>query len=104
MPWAGRLNAAERCPDDPPKPTGDARAVAAPVRRCAAAIAAARTTCDAHPWGSRTAGPEARQRYACSAELPAKNGHVLVHRHGQVIALDTTVLPVMVRESVWLRP
>ncbi len=46
----------------------------------------------------------ARQRYARSAELPAKNGHVLVHRPGQVIALDTTVLPVMVREGVFGDP
>ncbi|MFE2478524.1 transposase, partial [Streptomyces sp. NPDC059389] len=46
----------------------------------------------------------ARQRYARSAELPAKNGHVLIHRPGQVIALDTTVLPVMVRESMFGDP
>jgi transposase InsO family protein len=46
----------------------------------------------------------ARQRYARSAELPVKNGHVLVHRPGQVIALDTTVLPVMVREGVFGDP
>ncbi|MFC9915723.1 transposase [Streptomyces sp. NPDC127197] len=45
-----------------------------------------------------------RQRYARSAELPVKNGHVLVHRPGQVVALDTTVLPVMVRESVFGDP
>ncbi len=31
----------------------------------------------------------ARQRYVRSGELPAKNGHVLVHRPGQVVALDT---------------
>jgi hypothetical protein len=43
----------------------------------------------------------ARQRYARSAQLPAKNGHVLVHRPGQVVALDTTVLPVMVRDGVF---
>jgi transposase InsO family protein len=46
----------------------------------------------------------ARQRYARSAQLPAKNGHVLVHRPGQVVALDTTVLPVMVREGVFGDP
>jgi len=46
----------------------------------------------------------ARQRYARSAELPAKNGHVLVHRPGQVVALDTTVLPVMVRDGVFGDP
>ena len=46
----------------------------------------------------------ARQRYARSAQLPAKNGHVLVHRPGQVVALDTTVLPVMVRDGVFGDP
>lgn len=46
----------------------------------------------------------ARQRYARSAELPVKNGHVFVHRPGQVVAPDTTVLPVMVRESVFGDP
>lgn len=43
----------------------------------------------------------ARQRYARSADLPVKNGHVLVHRPGQVVALDTTVLPVMLRDGVF---
>jgi transposase InsO family protein len=33
-----------------------------------------------------------------------KNGHVLVHRPGQVVALDTTVLPVMLREGVFGDP
>ena len=42
--------------------------------------------------------------YARSADLPEKNGHVLVHRPGQVVALDTTVLPVMVREGVFGDP
>ena len=46
----------------------------------------------------------ARQRYARSAELPEKNGHVMMHRPGQVVALDTTVLPVMVREGVFGEP
>ncbi|MFJ7998718.1 transposase [Streptomyces sp. NPDC096310] len=46
----------------------------------------------------------ARQRYARSAELPIKAGHVVLHRPGQVVALDTTVLPVMVRESVFGDP
>ncbi|MFE9803731.1 transposase [Streptomyces goshikiensis] len=45
-----------------------------------------------------------RQRYVRSGALPEKNGHVLVHRPGQVVALDTTVLPVMVRESVFGEP
>ena len=42
-----------------------------------------------------------RQRYARSAELPMKAGHVVVSRPGQVVALDTTILPVKVRESVF---
>lgn len=46
----------------------------------------------------------ARQRYIRSADLPEKDGHVLVHRPGQVVALDTTVLPVMVREGVFGDP
>ncbi len=46
----------------------------------------------------------ARQRYARSAELPMKNGHVVIHRPGQVVALDTTILPVMVREGVFGDP
>ncbi|GAP51763.1 hypothetical protein [Streptomyces azureus] len=46
----------------------------------------------------------ARQCYARSAELPMKNGHVVIHRPGQVVALDTTVLPVMVREGVFGDP
>jgi transposase InsO family protein len=46
----------------------------------------------------------ARQRYARSADLPQKDGYVLVHRPGQVVALDTTVLPVMVREGVFGDP
>ncbi|KPI22247.1 hypothetical protein OV320_1658 [Actinobacteria bacterium OV320] len=47
----------------------------------------------------------ARQRYARSADLPAGvGGQVLVHRPGQVVALDTTVLPVMVREHVFGDP
>lgn len=50
-------------------------------------------------------GPSgARQRYARSADLPVSAGHVVVHRPGQVVALDTTVLPVMVRETVFGDP
>lgn len=45
-----------------------------------------------------------RQRYARSAELPVSGGHVLVDRPGQVVALDTTVLPVKVREEVFGEP
>jgi hypothetical protein len=46
-----------------------------------------------------------RQRYAGSAAqaLPS-GGHVVVHRPGQVVALDTTVLPVKVREGVFGEP
>ncbi|MFF0656082.1 hypothetical protein [Micromonospora tulbaghiae] len=46
----------------------------------------------------------ARQRYARGGELPASGGHVVVHRPGQVLALDTTVLPVKVRETVFAEP
>ncbi|HEV2345149.1 MAG TPA: helix-turn-helix domain-containing protein [Actinocrinis sp.] len=46
----------------------------------------------------------ARQRYARSVELPVSGGHVMVHRPGQVVALDTTVLPVMMRETVFGDP
>jgi hypothetical protein len=42
-----------------------------------------------------------RQRYARSAQLPTKGGFVLIDRPGQIVALDTTVLPVMVREGVF---
>ena len=55
-------------------------------------------------WGEWFGPGGARQRYARSAELPEKNGHVLVHRPGQVVALDTTILPVMVREGVFGDP
>ncbi|WP_051808224.1 hypothetical protein [Actinoplanes subtropicus] len=46
----------------------------------------------------------ARQRYLRTAELPAPGGHVVVHRPGQVVALDTTILPVKVRETVFGEP
>ncbi|MEU6393621.1 transposase [Streptomyces sp. NPDC046939] len=42
-----------------------------------------------------------RQRYERSAQLPMRGGCVLIDRPGQVVALDTTVLPVMVRDSVF---
>ena len=45
-----------------------------------------------------------RQRYARSAavaEANATGGHVVIHRPGQVVALDTTPLPVLVRETVF---
>jgi hypothetical protein len=46
-----------------------------------------------------------RQRYVVStpAALPS-GGHVVVHRPGQVVALDTTVLPVKVHEQVFGEP
>jgi len=46
----------------------------------------------------------ARQRYARSAVVPASGHHVVVHRPGQVVALDTTILPVKVRETVFGEP
>jgi hypothetical protein len=46
----------------------------------------------------------ARQRYARTADLPTSGGHVVVHRPGQVVALDTTILPVKVRETVFGEP
>ena len=46
----------------------------------------------------------ARQRYQRSAALATSGQHVVVHRPGQVVALDTTILPVKVRESVFGEP
>jgi hypothetical protein len=47
----------------------------------------------------------ARQRYARSADsTDCSAGHVVVHRPGQVVALDTTALPVKVRETVFGEP
>ncbi|MDQ7907608.1 hypothetical protein RB614_24100 [Phytohabitans sp. ZYX-F-186] len=46
----------------------------------------------------------ARQHYARTADLPTSGGHVVVHRPGQVVALDTTILPVKVRETVFGEP
>ncbi len=46
----------------------------------------------------------ARQRYARSAALPTSGEHVVVHRPGQIVALDTTILPVKVRETVFGEP
>jgi len=44
----------------------------------------------------------ARQRYLRSAAaVEPSTEHVVVHRPGQVVALDTTVLPVKVREHVF---
>ncbi len=47
----------------------------------------------------------ARQRYARSAaELPVTGEHVVIHRPGQVVALDTSPLGVKVREHVFGEP
>ncbi|MFJ9692298.1 hypothetical protein [Kitasatospora sp. NPDC101183] len=54
-----------------------------------------------HEWFGPGRG---RQRYERSASLPEKDGHVLVTRPGQVVALDATILPVMVREGVFGDP
>lgn len=46
-----------------------------------------------------------RQKYARSADrVQATGQHVVVHRPGQVVALDTTELAVLVRESVFGEP
>jgi hypothetical protein len=46
-----------------------------------------------------------RQRYARSAaRVPSAGEHVVMHRPGQVVALDTTVLAVKVRETVFAEP
>ncbi|ACZ86509.1 transposase [Streptosporangium roseum] len=51
-------------------------------------------------------GPDgARQRYVRSAEaVETSRAHVVVHRPGQVVALDTTPLSVKVREHVFGEP
>ncbi len=47
----------------------------------------------------------ARQRYARSAaRVDTSSDHVVVHRPGQVVALDTTILPVKLRETVFDEP
>jgi hypothetical protein len=51
-------------------------------------------------WGEWFGPDGSRQRYARSAAAaPLTGRHVVVHRPGQVVALDTTVLPVKVREA-----
>ncbi|WP_129286963.1 DDE-type integrase/transposase/recombinase [Streptomyces sp. GZWMJZ-114] len=42
-----------------------------------------------------------RQRNQQADDLVSNDGYVLIDRPGKVVALDTTVLPVMVRESVF---
>jgi hypothetical protein len=47
----------------------------------------------------------ARQRYVRSAaSVATSKEHVVVHRPGQIVALDTTMLPVKVREHVFGDP
>ncbi len=47
----------------------------------------------------------ARQRYQRSAAaVEASKAHVVVHRPGQVVALDTTPLPVKIRETMFGTP
>jgi hypothetical protein len=62
-------------------------------------------------WTVRTAwlewfGPGGtRQRYARTAEaIDPSQVHVVVHRPGQVVALDTTPLPVKVRDGMFGEP
>jgi hypothetical protein len=45
-----------------------------------------------------------RPRNAGTGDLPASFGHVTISRPGQVVALDTTVLPVKVRDNVFGDP
>ncbi len=57
-----------------------------------------------HEWFGRS---NTRQRYARSAAAAAEHTtgrHVVIHRPGQIVALDTTVLPVMVRDGVFGDP
>jgi hypothetical protein len=46
----------------------------------------------------------ARQWYARSASLPTSGRRVVAQRPGQVVALDTTILPVKGRETVFGEP
>jgi len=61
-------------------------------------------------WAEWFGSGNARQRYVRSAATVKANAaegaqrHVVVHRPGQVVALDTTLLPVKVRESVFGEP
>lgn len=54
-----------------------------------------------HEWFGSGRG---RQRNQQAADLVASGGFVLIDRPGKVVALDTTVLPVMVRETVFDDP
>lgn len=56
-------------------------------------------------WAAWFGPGRARQRYARSADrLPVTGEHVVIHRPGQVVALDTTPLGVKVREHVFGEP
>jgi hypothetical protein len=55
-------------------------------------------------WGEWFGPGGARPRNDGSDGLPVKAGHVVVSRPGQVVALDTTVLPVKVREGMFGDP
>ncbi len=56
-------------------------------------------------WAEWFGSGKARQRYVRSASaLEGSQHHVVVHRPGQVVALDTTILPVKVREHVFGDP
>ncbi|MFK0251975.1 hypothetical protein ACIQUM_45375 [Amycolatopsis azurea] len=54
-----------------------------------------------HEWFGSGGG---RQRYVRSAAKPTSGQHVVIHRPGQVVAMDTTILPVKVRETVFGDP
>jgi hypothetical protein len=45
-----------------------------------------------------------RKRYDGAPDLPMSYGQVIISRPGQVVALDTTVLPVKVRDGVYGEP
>jgi hypothetical protein len=45
-----------------------------------------------------------RQRYVRSAAKATSGEHVVIHRPGQVVVLDSTILPVKVRETVFGDP
>lgn len=51
-----------------------------------------------HEWFGTERG---RPRNQQADDLVSNDGYVLIDRPGKVVALDTTVLPVMVRESVF---
>ncbi|MFJ6620020.1 transposase [Kitasatospora sp. NPDC091335] len=52
-------------------------------------------------WFGSTGARQRYQRSAARVQEVTTGRHVVVHRPGQVVALDTTVLPVKVREDVF---